>query len=250
MKISGLFLLLSLLLSATMISCTKDPVCSEKLNLKVDNPKPTVGETFIITSDRDTDEDVFDWTRAGATHTTNSNTYRVDNASISNRGWYYVRKWNSDCGAIYDSVYVDVQLPQETPPCSPGNNIVTFSSIPGLTATRVTRETGGVWGGLTIRASGAFGYPTFTIVFNSYFPTLEPEDGVYITKNVAIFSPTDEQDRISVSFIYSSNYFHCYEGKKVYVKHVNGKLQISFCDMPFASPPLPATTGSGAIREL
>ena len=86
----------------------------------------------------------------------------------------------------------------------------------------------GVYGG------DANGYPSLRVLFNSYNGNVEPLDGVYITKDAPVFDVTDEYNVVSVSFLYNSDYFHCHPGQKLYVSHVNGKIQVTFCDMVFS----------------
>jgi hypothetical protein len=232
-------------------SCEKKPGCANSMQLTADNASPSVGSTFVITATQDTDEDVYQWSGPGYNETNQSNTVTIDNAKLSQSGWYYCNKSSAECGSsLYDSIYIDVQLLQETPSCSPTNNVSISTSIPGTTFTSVIQEMNSTYNAMSLYASGAFGYPSYTILFNSYNGNTEPKDGTYITKNIAVFNVFDEPNLVNISFIYSSNYYTSTGGQKVHVKHVNGKLQVTFCDVPFASPPYPATTCSAKITEL
>lgn len=232
-------------------SCEKSPNCANELVLIADNLSPEAGSSFTITAPRESSEDVYQWNGPGVNEITNSNTLTIDNAKVSHRGVYSVQKGNTECNtALTDTIFIDVRLPQGQPPCTPQNNVIVCSNIPGVTVTNATQSMHPVLNGMALFGSGSFGYPSFTVLFNSYNGDKEPEDGIYKTKNVAIYSPTDEPNTVSVSFLYSSNYYHCQEGANVYVKHVNGKLSVTFCNLVFGSSPYPNTTCSGTITEL
>jgi len=245
------FFLIAAASAAVFSACTKGKNCAEKLMLEVSNPSPSVGSSVTITSSRESEEDVFQWNGPHTNLTNQSNILTIDDLKPSHRGWYYVNKGNTDCNnSLNDSFYLDVKLLQETAPCSPVNNTVSCSNIPDLAASSVTKSFSDTWKGITMEASGSFGYPSFRVIFSSNNGNKEPEDGVYTTQNTLLFDPIEERDLVSVSFLYSNNFYHCQEGSKVYVKHVNGKLQVSFCSLVFGSSPLPNTTCSGRLTEL
>ena len=102
----------------------------------------------------------------------------------------------------------------------------------------------GVYGG------DAFGYPSLRVLFNSYNGNAEPLDGVYMTTDQLTFDVTQEYNTVSVSFIYQGVFFHCQPDQKLYVSHVNGKIQISFCNMKFSDGVSITTTCKCKMTEL
>ncbi|MET0637298.1 MAG: hypothetical protein ABWZ25_14810 [Chitinophagaceae bacterium] len=247
------FVLFVSVLSLTFLTACekKEDSCSNFIEVMADKETPAVGEDVTLSVSRQSDYDIYQWFGPDLNETTQSETILLSDIQVSQRGWYYCTSGNTECNtALTDSVYVDVKLLQEPATCSPGNNTMTGSGIPDVVFDRVTKGLDPTWNGIALEARGAFGYPGVEVLFNSYNGNKEPEDGVYITRNIQSFSPLDEPNSISMSFIYASNYFHCEEGKKVYVKHVNGKLQVTFCDIFFASPPYPGSECTGKITEL
>lgn len=232
-------------------SCEKKPVCPSSLELRANTLTPTVGDDLIISAPEPPNTNVvFQWNGPRTNETNQSSSLQISDIKLSQSGTYYCNLANTDCNtSLGDSIVINVQLKQETPPCTITNNTVTASSIPGTTFGSVTKSYGGSWNTLNLYASAAsFGYPSYTVLFNSYNGNVEPRDGVYTTTDIATFSPLQEPNEISISFIYSSNYFHCRPGNKVYVSHVGGKLQVNFCNLEFASPPF-VTTCSGKITQ-
>lgn len=217
------------------------------MTLTATNLAPIVGDNVVITALKETANEVFQWNGPKLNLTNQTNILRIDDIKLSQSGIYYCNKGNTDCNtSIGDSIVINVQLKQETPPCTPVNNTVTSSSIPGTTFTSVTKSFTGTFGAITMYANGTFGYPPFTIVFNSYNGNTEPRDGTYTTTQGYTFNVLDEPNVISISFIYNSDFYHCHPGKKVYVSHINGKLQVTFCNLDFA----PVATVSGKITQL
>jgi hypothetical protein len=244
-------LLIFIASSALLFSCNKKPACANSMTLTATTLTPTVGDNIVISAIKESDNEVFQWNGPGVNLTNQSATLNVDNIKLSQSGIYYCNKANSDCNtSIGDSIVINVKLKQETPPCSPTNNVVTCSNIPNATFTSVTKSFGGTFNTINMYASGTFGYPVFTVLFNSYNGNTEPKDGTYTTTEGQSFNVLQEPNEISISFLYASNFYHCRKDKKAYVTHVNGKLQVTFCDLEFASPPIPPTTCSGKITQL
>ena len=206
------------------------------MKITVDKATPTVGETFVITAPKDSENDIYTWSGPALYNYSPSNSpvLTVSNCKYSNRGWYYCSKGNNACKTLIDSVFVDIKLKQETPACNLTNNYVSCSNVPSVTLTSVTMRLDPSYNGMAMVGSGANGYPGFTVLFNSYNGNFEPVDGVYITSDRQAFNLTQEYNAVSVSFQYSYFYFHCRPDQKLYVSHVNGKIQVSFCAMIFS----------------
>ncbi|RYY52657.1 MAG: hypothetical protein EOO09_20740 [Chitinophagaceae bacterium] len=247
-------LILSLCLIGTFAftSCQKknSDSCPTDITVSTDNDSPKTGSTATISVTRQSENDVYHWDGPGLHELNQSDKLVLEDLKLSQRGWYYCTADNIDCNSSYtDSVYLNVQLTQEAATCSPEKNEVTGNAIPDVLFTRVTKGMDPTWNGIVLEGRGEFGYPPFEVLFNSYNGNKEPEDGVYFTKSIQSFSPFDEPNAISVSFIYLGMYFHSHEGQKVYVSHVNGKLQAVFCDMSFGGD-VPGARCTGNITEL
>ncbi len=216
-------------------SCEKSD-CPNSMKLTVSNPAPAVGESFEITAPRLNGNGYFTWNGPGNFGTSSSNQLSISSAKYAGRGWYHCAKTMTDCNTtIRDSIFVDVKLKQETPPCTPTNNLLTFSSIPNVTLNSVTFALDPVFNGMALGGSGSFGLPSsFKVLFNSYNGVFDPPDGVYTTTGVASFSVTQDFEEVSVSFIYNSGYFHSQPGQKIYVSHVGGKISVKMCNLIFS----------------
>jgi hypothetical protein len=230
-------------------ACDKQPECPDSFKLETTNTAPTVGEPFTITASKESNT-FFQWSGPGQFGSNSSNTIDVSSAKYSHRGWYYCTKSNSNCNTVlHDSVFIDVKLKQETPPCTLTNNYVSCSNIPSVTLTSITEGFDPTFNGTAVYGSGSFGYPSFRILFNSYNGNTEPIDGTYNTTSTLAFDVTQEYNDVSVSFLYSNIFFHCRPDQKLYVTHVNGKIQVSFCNMIFSSGSATTTTCSGKMTK-
>lgn len=74
-----------------------------------------------------------------------------------------------------------------------------------------------------------YGYPTFDVYFESYWNNTEPEDGAY-TISTDIAFPENDPYTVFIACNYEDIYFESQPGT-VYVTHVNGKLQVTFCNL-------------------
>lgn len=242
-----------LCITAILSSCTKEKErgCVQSFQLMVDHAAPTIGTAFQITASDPGDNITYSWYGPdNLSTTTNSNTVNVSSASYRNRGWYYCNRNDMDCSTnFHDSIFIDVQLVQETPPCSLTDGFISCNNIPDVTLTSVTEAFDGTFNGMAVYGYGGMGYPEFTVLFNSYNGNAEPLDGTYVTTDVAAFDITDDFNAVSVSFLYASDYYHCHPNQKLYVTHVNGKIQVSFCDMEFSNGSTPFTVCTGKMTE-
>ncbi len=234
-------------------SCKKNNTnnCSAPLKLSASNISPTIGDMFTISADKESDNDLYFWSGPGYSETTNSNQVTINDSKYSNRGWYYCTKSNTECNTtIQDSIFIDVKLSQEAPPCDVTNNFFSSSNLVyDITLTSVTKHMDPTFNAMGVYGRDANGYPSLRVLFNSYNGNVEPVDGVYITTDTPIFDVTDEYNVVSVSFLFSNDFFHCHPGQKVYVSHVNGKIQVTFCDMVFSDGTY-TTTCKAKMTEL
>ena len=243
--------LLPILILSGLTACEKKPTCASSMVLTASNLTPTVGDEVIITALKETSNEVFQWNGPDVNNINQSNTLTITNIKLSQSGVYSCSKGNTDCNtSLSDTILINVQLKQETPPCTPAVNLVTCSNIPSVAFSSVTKGFGTVFNTINLYGSAStIGYPTFTVLFNSYNGNVEPLDGTYITTDRQVFNILQEPNEISISFLYASNFYHCRPGNKVYVIHVNGKLQVTFCNLEFGSSPSPPTTCTGTIRQ-
>lgn len=241
------------LLLISFASCKKNSTndCQTSMKLNASNASPAIGDPFIITAPKDNDNDIYYWFGPGYSESTNSNTVNINEAKYSNRGWYYCSKANSECNkTIKDSIFIDVKLSQETPPCTVTNNFFSSSNlVSDITLTSVTQHMDPTFNAMGVYGGNAFGYPSLRVLFNSYNGNTEPVDGVYLTNDRLTFDVTQEYNLVSVSFIYSGLFFHCRPNQKIYVSHVNGKIQVTFCDMVFSDGSI-TTTCKAKMTEL
>ena len=92
-----------------------------------------------------------------------------------------------------------------------------------------------------MRGSYAAGYPDLNIYFNLYWNTKEPEDGEYeVTDELSLRDNFPYNVHITSS--YSNILFRSSSGK-LYITHVNGKIQAKFCGIN-----LSGTNGSTSFK--
>lgn len=243
-----------IILSVSFFSCKKNNSnkCPTSTKLNTSNASPTIGDAFTITAIKESDNDIFYWSGPGYSESTNSNELSINNAKYSNRGWYYCSKANSDCNTtITDSIFIDVKLSQQAPPCTVTNNFFSSSNlVSDITLTSVKKHMDPTFNAMGVYGGDAFGYPSLRVLFNSYNGNVEPVDGVYMTTDKLTFDVTQEYNVVSVSFIYNGVFFHCQPNQKLYVSHVNGKIQVSFCNMVFSDGDSITTTCKCKMTEL
>lgn len=154
-------------------------------------------------------------------------------AELKHEGWYYVHVSNPECdNAPTDSIYVDVQLNQGTPPCTTVHNSVSYNnvSIPGYTYTSVDRGISPSFDVLELSAGNSGS--DLNILFHPYWNNREPEDGIYETINTSVFDPVDgNYNKMYIRTVNQSILWSCWENQQVFVSHVNGKLRVQYCDL-------------------
>jgi len=235
MKIASFLIFICLV--SSLCSCKKDSAdnCVEIQNVRIVVEKDTfyVGDEINIKVNQLPSIALFNWMHGNSPNTISGNGYvYINYAEKSDEGWYYLNVSYPDCASHNDSVYISIINKPATAPCNSANNTVTFSSIPNISPATVTWSYNSIWNRRVLAAKGAYGYPDFNIYFNTYWDTKEPEDGEY---TVTTMSATDEFPpyTVYISSLYSSVFFQAGSGK-VYVSHVNGKLRVTFCNMPLS----------------
>jgi hypothetical protein len=154
----------------------------------------------------------------------------LNNVKLNTRGWYYVRlsAMNSNCEKI-DSVFVNVTMPQGTAPCSLATNSISYSNMGTSPISSVQKTVSQGVKMLVAHSSSG----DVSLQFHPYWQNAEPIDGVYDITTNAIRSQTDNgAHEIYMSAVASSIFFQGNTaGQKVYISHVNGKLQAKFCNI-------------------
>jgi hypothetical protein len=161
-----------------------------------------------------------------------SSTYIVPNCSKSHEGWFYLSVSNPDCTSKYDSVYITVTNRPVAAPCSPVNNKVDFSSIPDISFSSASWSYDAGYNSKGLRGYQALGYPDINVYFHHYWNNKEPEDGEYSLHYVPSFTDVNTY-HVYLASHYGINWYVAHTGK-VYVSHVNGKIQATFCNVTFS----------------
>ncbi len=235
MKNCNLVALLSIIL--LLCGCKKE-LTPEQNCAKIKNVKIVAGQDSYIVGDEIhlqvndmPDIAMYVWTHANNPNMISSDPDLVIHyAEKGDEGWYYLNVSNPDCESHFDSIYIEVKNDPTMAPCSPDNNTVTFSSIPDINPASVGWGYNTNWNRRVLRGTGGYGYPDFSIYFNTNWDTTEPEDGAY---SITTMMETDNFPAYTVyiSSLYDGVLFQANSGK-VYVSHVNGKLRVTFCDVP------------------
>lgn len=150
-------------------------------------------------------------------------------AQLTLEGWYYLHLYSlEDNCEKFDSIYIDIRLQQGTPPCTVANNTTDYNNQFDDTYTSVTKTIDAGTSLKKLYATGPNGV-NLTIFFHPQWNNTEPEDGIYTTVNTLSFS--GNYNKVFVTTTKSSIYWSSREGYNVYVSHVNGKLQVRFCNL-------------------
>jgi hypothetical protein len=174
------------------------------------------------------------WTGPNGFDSHSQNPIVTSSANYNHRGTYYVSITRSGCPDRVDSVTVDVNFPQGTPPCTLINNRATFGGPVTLATQNYYFMTWGAdTGGNNYRvvANGTNG--DMTMYMSQYWITHDFEDGIYYTAN----SPSidyNEYDKIYMSNVNGNTFWACQANQPVYVSHVSGKIRVSFCNVTFS----------------
>ena len=149
---------------------------------------------------------------------------------LKNEGWYYLDLYSltGSCQR-FDSLYIDVKLPQGTPSCSITTNSTTFNNLSTDTYTSVIKHIESNYSQKALEATGA---GNMTIYFHTHWRTAEPEDGLYTTIDTPLFDPVDANyNKVFITTTKSSLYWSSAANQTVYISHVGSKLQVRFCSL-------------------
>jgi hypothetical protein len=227
------FGVLTLFTMCMFLSCTKksdQELCTNLQNVPITSNSPiTLGQPIKFSVPQSPNYQVI-W-KGPNNYASQSVENTITDAQFKHEGWYYLQLISTtDNCRKNDSVFIDVKLVQETPPCTIANNTATYSNLATDNFSPVTKV--GSSPSSEKSLNGTSGTLSSTsIKFNPYWNNLEPEDGVYYTTDGA-FDPVDRSyNKLFVSAIKNSIYWVSSAGQKVYVSHVGSKLQVRYCSL-------------------
>lgn len=154
----------------------------------------------------------------------------IVHVELKNEGWYYLALSRDDCPVVkLDSVYFDVKLKQGTPACSTTTNSCYYSNLSDDSYSIIKKSINPTYNVLTLSANGV---GNMNILFHPAWKNTEPEDGIYITNSAEFFDQTDRNyNKVYVTTTKQSIYWGSQPNQQVFVSHINGKLQVRFCNL-------------------
>jgi len=247
------------LLSAIAVSCKQEKAreetnCQNIENATITSNSPvTIGETLKFGTQEVGGYRVYDW-RGPGNYMNQYPSDSITDCNLEHEGWYYLHLSSLDDNACqkFDSVYIDVKLKQGTPACSITNNSCDYNNLGTDTYTSVQERIDPTYQFKSLTASGPSS-ANIIVYFHQYWNDREPEDGIYTTTNVPSFGQIDNNyNKLFVATTKSSIYWASHEGQNVYVSHINGKLQVRFCDLSMGgyNGTSYTTIASGNVVEL
>jgi len=221
--------------------CTKsvDPnaeggMCDRLHKVKIVTAKTTyyVGDTIQLNVNDEVDG-FYSWRHSSIPNDLSLGTgFHTDYATKTYQGWFYLSVNNVECNeTVHDSIYIEVINKPAVAPCDPANNTANFSSIPDISFSTATYAINYSYNRKYIGGYKSYGYPDINVYFHPYWLDKEPEDGAYTVATGSIAFGSENVYEVFITSIYSSIFFQP-QGGKAYVTHVNGKLQVTFCDVP------------------
>jgi len=243
--------LLSCLNGCVKSNSSSENNCEQIPKVRITGAKTTtyyVGDTIQLGTNM-TPLALYSWSTTSSLNAiSNTDGVFISSCTKYDEGWYYLSVSYPDCASHIDSVYIAVTNKASAAPCTPTNNTISFSSIPSVSFGSCNWGVDPSWGLKDLSGNPPSGYPDFNIYFNPYWNSKEPEDGAYNISSTITFDQNDLYT-VFMSSTYSSIYFEAGQGK-VYVSHVGGKLQVTFCSIPFSGSlggPSYTTTASGML---
>ena len=226
-------------------------ICDSIAKIKIRGAKASyyVGDPISL-SVSDVPNVFYTWTSSSTYGViSNSASFSLSSCTKEYQGWFYVSASNSNCTTHVDSVYITIQNKPVTPPCSPTNNTLSFSGVADFTFSNPQWGTNPSFGQKDLSVSTSSG--DFDLMFNPYWNTKEPEDGVYTITNTPTFLDASSVYTVYMSLVSQSIYFSPNNTTDlVYVTHQNGKIQATFCSVKLSGSlggPSYTTTAVGKL---
>jgi hypothetical protein len=236
------FTLIVCFLSA-LSSCTKhvDPnaeggICDRLDKVRIVTNKTTyyIGDTIDLAV-TDVVNGFYTWRHSVIPNDLSTDTgVHIDYATKDYEGWFYLNINSVECNeSVNDSIYIEVVNKPADAPCDPTNNTANFSSIPNISFSSTTYDIDPSYNRKYIRGYQSFGYPDIVVYFHPFWLDKEPEDGEYDMGSGGIGFGSSNVYEVFITSTYSGIFFEP-TGGEAYVSHVNGKLQVKFCDVPLS----------------
>jgi len=215
-------------------SCRKRPSnCDNIWHAHITSNSPvTIGQTIEFGAPEVGGDRTYDW-RGPHNYESHSPNINIPFAELENEGWYYLRLYavNGDHCQKEDSVYIDVKPQQGTPSCSTTANQATFNNMAPSTYLNVKKMVDGL-GNFVLQTIYPYQGGEITVYFHPHWLTAEPEDGIYTTQDLPVFGQLDyNYNKVFIQFPKDNLLWSTRIGSTVYVSHVNGKLQVTFCNL-------------------
>jgi hypothetical protein len=208
----------------------KENICLKFKNLHIKPTKSfTCGDEIILFVD--TFEGArYSWTTPEGNNYDYQNLIVTRDAELYKEGWYHVYISCDTCVSIHDSVYVDINLKQGTPSCTTMLNTSEYRN--GITVP--TKN----FNYLYIDSNSYFEVKAFnsigdlSIFFHPKWTKEKLKPGIYYTSTGGLPYDKYDYDKVSIHDRYNGFIWNAENNQPVYVKYVNGKLSITYCDMP------------------
>lgn len=247
LRITALLLLASVLFTACVKKSKK--LCEDIAQVKITSKGDTAENGIARLSVPDFGMNTFYQWYGPNNLNAMSNEIDLSPLGTKHRGWYYVTVNNSENQCIgRDSFYLNVKIAQGNPPCTRPNNTATFTGLFDDNFQSVTNAVHPTFGLRCLYATNTM-ISECKVFFHRAFTNKEPEDGIYTTANT-VHSVNDIENNINtvyIDLIKQSFYYGSAPRQKVYVSHVNGKLQVRFCNLQFGGNAV--ITGSGNLVQ-
>lgn len=226
------YIIILLILFSSCIKIGSDlTICDDIKNVTaIANPiSVNIGGTINLSTSNNGIDAFFEWRSSNFSSPLFGATQTISSAKISDRGWYYLRIFNSQCSdPKIDSVFVSVKLPQGTPACTISNNNINYSNMSNDVFGNIFKNIDATFS--LLRLSGSSSGADIAIYFHPFWKlNNEPEDGIYYTTNLPSFS--GDFNKVYIRAIKNSIAWSSHESQTVYVSHVGGKLQVKFCNL-------------------
>src|ERR1700712_2542625 len=141
---------------------TNDDCRPINFKISISDTAPFVGDNITIDVPKLNEYDLLSYNYPGGSGTTFSHGADVTNIKYNEKGWYHWSLSNSGCNVSYrDSVYVNVRLRQETPPCTLTNNYASSNNLINVAFTSVTEAFAPTFNGMAVYGDRSLGYPSY-----------------------------------------------------------------------------------------